>query len=284
MEALSDTANNVSAEKLSGVAETLLIPLAARLVAARQNPDLGFVDPAAARVGAALAFDPARFASDRGSMRGSIVRAMWFDRVARDFVEAHADGLIVSIGSGLDTRANRIAPPTGVEWVDIDFGEVVALREAVVPFLPNVRNLACDGTDVAAWAELAGWESVRPILVIAEGVSMYLEPVRGEAWLRALADQARQRESVMTLALDLASPFMARHGRRNPSVEKTDASFQWGVGEPRDLSRVVDGLTLVETYDVARLSGALSRLVGDVHRLLTRRPLYSCALFTLPRR
>ena len=56
--------------QLSGVPETLLITLAARLVAARDNPDLGFVDPAARAVGDALVFDPGRGPSlDRPSWR-----------------------------------------------------------------------------------------------------------------------------------------------------------------------------------------------------------------------
>lgn len=266
--------------QLSGVPETLLITLAARLVAARDNPDLGFVDPAAQAVGDALAFDPARFTGDRASMRGSIVRSLWFDDVARQFVAEYPQGLVVSIGSGLDTRANRIAPPPGITWIDIDFAEVVALREALVPSLPNVRHLAGDGTEVAAWVKWIAWEQGRPLLVLAEGVSMYLDPARGEAWVRDLVDEARRRESPLTFALDLASPLMARHGRRNPSVGKTSASFSWGVKSPADLSRLAPGLTLVATYDVASRSGTMSYIISNLYRLVTGQPVYSCAFFT----
>ncbi|GAA4222439.1 class I SAM-dependent methyltransferase [Sphingomonas endophytica] len=266
--------------QLSGVPETLLITLAARLVATRDNPDLGFVDPAAQAVGDALAFDPGRFAGDRASMRGSIVRSLWFDGVARQFVADCPQGLVVSIGSGLDTRANRIAPPPGITWVDLDFPEVIALREALVPSLPNVRHLAGDGTEVAAWVKQLDWEQGRPLLVLAEGVSMYLDPGRGEAWVRDLVDEARRRASPLTFALDLASPLMARHGRRNPSVGKTSASFSWGVRSPADLTRIAPGLALITAYDVAGRSGTMSYIISNLYRLITGRPVYSCALFT----
>ncbi|MEH3104996.1 MAG: class I SAM-dependent methyltransferase [Sphingomonas phyllosphaerae] len=266
--------------QLSGVPETLLITLAARLVAARDNPDLGFVDPAAQVVGEALAFDPARFAGDRASMRGSIVRSLWFDGVARQFVTEYPHGLVVSVGSGLDTRANRIVPPPGITWIDIDFAEVVALREALVPSLPNVRHLAGDGIEVAEWTKRVDWEQGRPLLVLAEGVSMYLDPGRGEAWVRDLVEEARHRASPLTFALDLASPLMARHGRRNPSVGKTTAAFLWGVPSPADLSRLAPRLTLAAIYDVASRSGAMSYIISNLYRLVTGRPVYSCALFT----
>lgn len=264
---------------LSGVPETALITLAARILAPKQNPDLGFADSAAEQIASRLGFDPGRFSDDRGSMRGSIVRALWFDHVARGFVSECPDGLVISIGSGLDTRANRIAPPAAVRWVDIDFAEMTALREELVPPLPNVRNVAADGTNVAAWANAVDWKDRQPVLVLAEGVSMYLDPASGEAWVRGLVMTARQKASPMTLAVDLASPFMAQVGHRNPSVAKTGASFTWGVGEPKMLSQLAPELHLVETYDVASRSGFFARLVGNIYRLLTGRSIYSCARF-----
>lgn len=277
---MTDAAALKTKPALGGVPETLLIPLAARLLAAKQNPDLGFLDPAAQAVGAALDFDPARFANDYGSMRGSLVRAQWFDSIVQRFVAAYPDGLVLSIGSGLDTRANRLSLPDGVQWVDIDFPEVAALRDALVPPLPQVRSLAADGTDVAAWADLVDWHDGRPVLVIAEGVSMYLEPEQGVVWLRALAANAKHRESALALALDLASPFMAKHGRRNPSVRKTEASFKWGVREPAEIERLGTGLVLKEmSFDVSSRSGSIGCIVGGLYRLLTGRPIYSCAYF-----
>ncbi|WP_448664617.1 class I SAM-dependent methyltransferase [Sphingomonas sp. CJ20] len=265
---------------LSGVPETLLITLAARLVAHSQNADLGFVDPAAGQVGAMLDFDPARFCDDRASMRGTIVRAQWFDGIARQFVEAQPDGLVISIGSGLDTRANRIGPPAGVDWIDIDFPEVKALRDRLVPRLERVRNLAADGTAVLTWAQAVPWDKERATLVMAEGVSMYLKPQEAIAWLRGLTEAASARQSRMTLALDLASPLMVHQSHRHPSVSRTQARFQWGVRRPDDITAMAQGLELAESYDVAARSGTASRIAAIVYRIIMRGcPIYSCARF-----
>ncbi|RKF17635.1 class I SAM-dependent methyltransferase [Altericroceibacterium spongiae] len=265
---------------LSGVPETLLITLAARVVASSQNADLGFVDPAAERIAASLKFDPGRFSDDHASMRGTIVRAQWFDGIARRFIEAQPDGLVISIGSGLDTRANRIAPPAGVDWIDIDFPEVTELRDRLVPPLGRTRNLAADGTAVATWAQTVPWDAGRATLVMAEGVSMYLEPREAATWLRGLTDAASARQSRMTLALDLASPLMVRQSHRHPSVSKTKARFQWGVRRPEEVNSLAEGLVLSESYDVAAHSGTASRIAAAIYRAVTRgRPIYCCARF-----
>lgn len=133
---MTDAVTKSPTSLLAGVPETLLITLAARLMANRHNPDLRFVDAAAEEVGRSIGFDPARFANDKASMRGCVARGQWFDQVAARFPAAHPEGLVVSIGSGLDTRANRLIPPLSADWVDIDFPEVIALRDAHVPALP----------------------------------------------------------------------------------------------------------------------------------------------------
>jgi hypothetical protein len=110
---------------------------------------------------------------------------------------------------------------------------------------------------------------------------MYLTPEAGAAWLRALDYLAGVRATPLTLAFDFASPFMVRNSRRNPSVRKTQAQFSWGLRRIDDAVRIAPGFRVTQRYDVARRSGALSRTVSIVHRLITGgRPLYGCATLT----
>lgn len=280
MEIVNDAEAGRVTPALTGVPETLLITLAARLVAPMQNSDLCFVDPAAEQVGAALDFDPGRFSDDRASMRGTIVRAQWFDGVARRFMAKQPKGLVISIGSGLDTRANRIRPPAGMDWVDIDFPEVTALRDKMVPRVERVRSLSADGTAIEDWIQAVPWNPARPTLVMAEGVSMYLTSLQAIDWLQGLVSAASSRKSRMTLALDLASPLMVSQSHRHPSVSRTTARFHWGVRRPEEVCQLAKGLLLTESYDVAAHSGTASRIAAAIYRVVTLgRPIYSCALF-----
>ncbi|CAH2810695.1 MAG: hypothetical protein CBARDMAM_6126 [uncultured Caballeronia sp.] len=207
-------------------------------------------------------------------MRGAIVRAKWFDAVARAFVYAEQDGLIVSIDSGLDTRASRIALRPNIDWIDIDLPEVVALRKAIVLPLPHVRSVAADGADVAAWAQAIPWRAGHPVLVLAEEVSMYFKPSHAENWIRALVAEAQCKRSMLMLALDLASPFLVKHGHHNPSVSKTGVRFAWGIGDPADLTRLNGDLGSAPDL---RCRPPVRRDVlgrGRMHWLLTGRSIY----------
>ena len=268
--------DDLSIQSLGTIPETLLIPLAARMTAPDRHPDLQFRDAEAMRIGTALGFDPARFARDTGSMRGSVLRAQWFDRVTETFIASHPAGLCVSIGSGLDDRPSRIRLPATVDWVDADFADVIRLREALVARRANVRTIRVTETEPLAWMDELGWTSGRPTLVLAEGVSMYLSPSVGEDLLRGLVDRAARNVALLELAADFASPIMVRQSRRNPSLAKTRASFRWAVPSPETVGDIAPGLAVIEAVDITRRCGALARIMASLHRLLTGRPVYFC--------
>jgi O-methyltransferase involved in polyketide biosynthesis len=268
--------NSRGLESLGIVPETLLIPLAARMIAQDRHPDLQFRDSEASRIGAALGFDPARFAGDTGSMRGSVIRAQWFDRITETFITSHPSGLCVSIGSGLDDRPARIRLPATLDWIDADFANVVRLRDTLIARRANVRTLTVMETEPLAWMDGINWVPERPVLVLAEGVSMYLAPALGEDLVRGLVERAGRNRASIELAADFASPVMVRHSRRNPSIAKTRASFLWAVARPEAVGEIAPGLALVEADDITRRCGAVAWTMATMHRLLTGRPVYFC--------
>ncbi|MBS0222155.1 MAG: class I SAM-dependent methyltransferase [Proteobacteria bacterium] len=273
----------VSTMELGDVSETLLIPLAARALAPRLNPDLHFRDPAAEQVVARLAVDLSRFAGDRASMRGSIVRAGWFDRVAREFITSHRDALCVALGAGLDSRAARVGIEhfPSVDWIDLDLAPVVSLRRKLLDPVPHAADLIADLAD-PGWIDDMPWPRNRPALFVAEGVLMYLRPAEVERFVRCLAAAAQRRAAAVTLAFDYASPWMVRNSRRHPSVKKTRARFSWALRRPSDLQSLDGKLVVAEHVDITARSGLLAATLGRVHRLLTGREVYACVRYVRP--
>ena len=91
---------------LTGVEETLMIPLWARAIATQRG---GLIDdPAAVELVERLEYD---FKSKPGHVRSMMpmleVRAARFDEAVREFVDRHPDGAVVEFGCGLDTRWER---------------------------------------------------------------------------------------------------------------------------------------------------------------------------------
>ncbi|MFF7295685.1 hypothetical protein [Streptomyces sp. NPDC008265] len=69
------------------------------------------------------------------------------------FAARHPDAVVLSVGIGLDTRADRLAgrTPSTVRWLGVDLPEVVRLRRELLPGGPT-RVFAAGITD-PGWAD-----------------------------------------------------------------------------------------------------------------------------------
>ena len=116
-------------QDLSGVAETLLIPLYIRAMES-QRPDAFIKDKRAEELVRQLDQESLRktlaLTEDFGRMV-VILKGREFDRFAQDFLARHPDAVIVHIGCGLDTRFERVDNGQ-VEWYDLDLPDVIELR------------------------------------------------------------------------------------------------------------------------------------------------------------
>ena len=96
------------------------------------------------------------------------VRTLHFDNWTRQFLAVHEEATVVHVGCGLDARAYRLDPPTGVRWYDIDHPEVIGLRERVYPGRANYQMLPASVTDPSWLAEIP---TDHPTLLLGEGLT-----------------------------------------------------------------------------------------------------------------
>ncbi|MBU4190985.1 MAG: class I SAM-dependent methyltransferase, partial [Proteobacteria bacterium] len=94
------------------VADTLFIPLYMRCLETGR-PDAIISDPDACRIVGSLDYDFSKYDKATRSQVGVCLRVKHFDGITRRFIDAHDDPVIVSIGCGLDSRANRLGPGRG---------------------------------------------------------------------------------------------------------------------------------------------------------------------------
>jgi O-methyltransferase involved in polyketide biosynthesis len=127
-------------------------------------------DPEAVRICAAIDYD---FAGSFGpANRRFALRAALIDRVITDWLRRHPDGLVVSLGEGLETQARRVDNGR-MRWLTVDLPEAIRLRETFLPPTDRFRHLAGDATD-GAW--LDGLDAAAPPLIVLQGLLMYLPP------------------------------------------------------------------------------------------------------------
>jgi O-methyltransferase involved in polyketide biosynthesis len=167
------TMSDTRASTLSGVPETLLIPLYIRAKES-QRPDAMLKDDLAIAVVEQLDYDFTCIKLQGHDELAIILRPREFDRFARDFLAAYPDGIIVHIGCGLDTRFERVDNGR-VEWYDLDLPNVIELRRKLISEQSGRYHLLNISVFDPAWLDLVREHRPRSFLFLAEGVFPYFE-------------------------------------------------------------------------------------------------------------
>lgn len=177
---------------LAGIPETMLWTLYAR---AAETDKLGgrIHDPEAKRIRTALDYDfEGRFGTHNPQFA---LRAALIDGVLSRWLQRHPDGLVVSLGEGLETQFHRVDNGR-VQWLTVDLPEGIRLRELFIRPGGRVRHLACSATDLA-WMEQVGTPSA--LFVVAQGLFMYLPEDEVQRLLLAIAGRFPGTELVFDL-------------------------------------------------------------------------------------
>lgn len=184
---------------------------------------------------AAAAYDKVDYDWPRLKLPGTIgigvcSRAKHFDDRAAEFVAGHERAVVLNLGAGLDSRVWRIDPGPGVTWYDVDLPGVVEVRRKIFPERENYRLVAASVTD-PEWLESIPADL--PVLVIAQGLTMYLRPEDGHALFRRITDRFASGE----ILLDTHNSWVLP--RQDRLVHKTfGAHLYWAIDTPADLERV----------------------------------------------
>jgi methyltransferase (TIGR00027 family) len=135
-----------------------------------------------------------------------VARTVAFDEYVLAEVARGAD-VVVNLAAGLDTRPYRLALPSQLLWVEVDLPQIVAAkRELLANEKPSctVERIEADLADVAARRELLAQIGARgrDVLVLTEGLLVYLS----EAEVAALARDLAAVATIRNWVIDLASP------------------------------------------------------------------------------
>jgi O-methyltransferase involved in polyketide biosynthesis len=251
--------------------ETYLATLYGKaLDVAAEHPILG--DQFAASAVARIDYDFKALKLPKGAEITLPLRARHFDQWTRAFLAANPEATVLHLGCGLDTRVDRIDPGPKVRWFDVDFPAVIALREQLYPERDGYRRIGSSVTDLA-WLDAIPGDT--PVLVVAEGLVMYLREKDGTALFRRITEQFPGGQVVF----DAYSWTMVRLVSRLVRVGGAKIELVWGIDDPRDLEKQVPKLHLVENVaflTMPELVGRLSNnwISGAIHRVMGRLPFY----------
>ncbi|MEW5872945.1 MAG: class I SAM-dependent methyltransferase, partial [Chloroflexota bacterium] len=259
--------------------ETLLITLYCRAVSGEQ---LLFNDPKSQEILESIEYDFSRLKVPLKTCLTVCIRAKKLDDYARQFLKAHLQSaeqevpVVLHLGCGLDSRCLRV-DNGWVEWYDLDLPAVIELRGKFYEETDRYHMIAASAADLR-WLEQVNAQG-RPVMVIAEGLLMYLS----EAQVKALLLALQQAFPGCQVAFDAFSTLTARSVGRHASLRQTGAAVHWGIDDAGAIETWAPGIRLEEEWFFAqselvermdwgyrlafKLAGAFA-LVNKAHRIL----------------
>ncbi len=216
--------NKISLDKEK---ETLLIPLYGKAIESKKKSPI-LLDKKAIEIVEKIDYD---FKSLKIPSKTNIMmclRAKLFDNYVRDYLNQKDKSIVLHLGCGLDSRFDRINN-SNVEWYDLDFKEVIDIRQNFYHESEKYHLIASSVTELE-------WINKIPVgeenyLVIAEGLMMYLK----ENEIRTLLNSIKKKIGSYTLIFDTYSVYTAKKVKNHPSIKKTGAKIYWGIDNPNEL-------------------------------------------------
>ena len=261
---------------LHAVPSTLLIPLAARAHGGRYFAWLACQDAVATQLLAELGADINAYLDDLPTVLNVLWRTRAIKQVGQAFFAEHPQALGVNLGCGLthhfqwlDTGANH--------WLDADLPEVMALREQLLPLrCPRARHARVDLAQPGWWKRLGlpKKTDAQPVLLVCEGVLMYLQPEQVHA---VLAEFAQIAPPGSRMVLDVLTRQAVGRAATHASVGPTGAEFHWGVGRMAELEQVHPRLQLLREQSVSECYGWTGIALDMLWRPWLGAPLYGMA-------
>ncbi|ARQ68796.1 class I SAM-dependent methyltransferase [Streptomyces marincola] len=243
---------------LGTVQETLLIPLYGRAVEHRK-PEPALRDPRAEELVAALDYDFSRF-DGLPSLTGTVLRTVLFDHWTRQFLDEHPAGTVVEIGTGLNTRYERVDNGRA-HWFDLDLPDVIELRRAFFPETARRRMIAASLTD-DDWLDAVAGRADGPCFFSAEAVLPFLE----EDEVRRLAERLARRFPGSRLALDSNSPEVVAAQDGHDALSKVEARLRWACADIGVVTTWLPGIAVAGSHTLADLPEDVYLALPAEHR------------------
>jgi len=231
-----------------GVADTLYIPLAARVYVSKRLPEY-FFDPKSLELEDSIPGDSIQRGSNEYTMVASVARYHNLDEMARAYAAEHPACNIVNVGCGLETMFWRVGPDApNARFYEMDLPDVIDTRRRVLGEGERDRLIAGDAFDLS-WAE--GIDVTLPTLIIVSGVFQYFRNADVLGFIadakKVFADAELVFDATNTKGLEFANRYVRKTGNAS-------ALMHCAIDDPAAFAREA-GCDLIEVrpfYTAAR--------------------------------
>ena len=208
------------------VQETLVIPLYSRKLCTELYPNL-FQDETAVRLIDQIDYDFSEVEKNsRSPMQrfGSLEVAMRQNDIAfevRDYLRSRPNAALVNLGCGLDSTG-RSCDNGRCKIYNLDFPNVITVRNELLPAGDREQNIPCDLNDTAWFSEV---DTSGGAVFFASGVFYYFLTEQVKALVQAMADAFPGGVLVFDAANRTAVKMIAKTWLKSAKIKDVGAYF-----------------------------------------------------------
>ncbi|MGM9803684.1 MAG: class I SAM-dependent methyltransferase [Muribaculaceae bacterium] len=225
----------------NAVAETLLIPLYMRAKESRRGDKAILRDPDAENLVEKIPYDYSKFDGAILSEVGCNVRAWFLDNVVRDFIQENANPIIVNVGCGLDTRAQRTGSHSSAKYYSLDLPEVIETRAALLPEAENESYIPSSMFEEKWMKQLKSSHPNGSFLFIVEGVLMYFDENKVKGLFKSFLKYFPGAE----IWFDVCGTLTVKQQKRHDTIKELSARFKWGLDNGREIEKWDERIKLI---------------------------------------
>lgn len=175
-----------------------------------------------------------KFKDDPHPNSSNVARHRIIDDLLRQELAAHPDLRVVIIGAGFDSRSYRLK---GGTWVELDEPQVIAFKNERLPVSDcqnELQRIAIDFSTESLEDKLPAFTGRGgPIVVVVEGVFMYLEQQAIEQLLQTLRRLFPQHQLICDL---MTRKFFQKYGRTiHEKLTGMGATFMFTADNPEEI-------------------------------------------------
>jgi O-methyltransferase involved in polyketide biosynthesis len=233
-----------STQQLSGVTETLLFTLYARALETQQSNSV-FSDEKALEITRQLDYDFSKLDGTWKTLVGTIARTIEIDKLVGKFLDQHPNAMVINLASGLCTRYYRMNH-SQIDWYEVDFPEVIELRQKFLSEDGRYHFIGCSVLDIE-WMKHIQRESEQPLLILMEGLCMYLTETQN----RFLLQKIQSFFAPVEIIFDVHSRDYASSISQSDAVTKTSAVLKSGLDDAKEIEAWSSGLKVVSESSLA---------------------------------
>ena len=224
-----------------GVADTLFIPLEARIFVSEKFPEY-FYDEKSLSLAQHITDDVIREKSSEYSFMASVARYYNTDSMTRSFLEKHKRRNIIHLGAGFETAYHRLngEKMLDVTFFEVDLPEVIDARRALLGTGANEVLIGGDMFNLT-WTEIIN--TALPSLLIVSGVFQYFTEEMIVRFIKDLRNAFSNAELIFDATNETGLAYANRYVKKTGN---TDALMHFYINDSTTFAKKVNAELIEE--------------------------------------